>query len=56
MRGTSCIGFWANPFDTSMLIGAGHGEVNGITAGLQSEDGIAFNQGFGVTGKDEDWR
>jgi hypothetical protein len=25
--------------------------VNGITAGLQSEDGIAFNQGFAVTGK-----
>jgi hypothetical protein len=63
-----------NPFDTSMLIGSGHGNasymffrsykytnapgaiVNGITAGLQSEDGIAFNQGFAVTGKDEDWR
>jgi len=63
-----------NPYDTSMLIGSGHGNaaymffrsykytnasgaiVNGITAGLQSEDGIAFNQGFAVTGKDEDWR
>ena len=63
-----------NPFDTSMLIGSGHGNaaymffrsykytnapgaiVNGITAGLQNEDGIAFNQGFAVTGKDEDWR
>lgn len=63
-----------NPFDTSMLIGSGHGNggymffrsykytnapgaiVNGITAGLQSEDGIAFNQGFAVTGQDEDWR
>jgi hypothetical protein len=63
-----------NPFDTSMLMGSGHGDaaymffrsykytnapgaiVNGITAGLQSEDGIAFNQGFAVTGKDEDWR
>ena len=63
-----------NPFDTSMLIGSGHGDaaymffrsykytnapgaiVNGITASLQSEDGIAFNQGFAVTGKDEDWR
>jgi hypothetical protein len=63
-----------NPFDTSMLIGSGHGDaaymffrsyrytnapggiVNGITAGLESEDGIAFNQGFAVTGKDEDWR
>lgn len=30
--------------------------INGITSGLQSEDGIAFNQGFAVTGKDEDWR
>ena len=63
-----------NPYDTSMLIGSGHGNaaymffrsykytnasgaiVNGITAGLQNEDGIAFNQGFAVTGKDEDWR
>jgi hypothetical protein len=63
-----------NPFDTSMLMGSGHGDaaymffrsykytnapgaiVNGITASLQSEDGIAFNQGFAVTGKDEDWR
>jgi hypothetical protein len=63
-----------NPFDTSMLIGSGHGNaaymffrsykytnapgaiVNGITAALQNEDGIAFNQGFAVTGKDEDWR
>jgi hypothetical protein len=30
--------------------------VNGITAGLNDEDGIAFNHGFAVTGKDEDWR
>jgi hypothetical protein len=30
--------------------------VNGITAPAESEDGIAFNQGFAVTGKDEDWR
>jgi hypothetical protein len=63
-----------NPFDTSMLMGGGHGNaaymffrsykytnapggiVNGITAGLNSEDGIAFNQGYAVTGKDEDWR
>jgi Glycosyl hydrolase family 9/Cellulase N-terminal ig-like domain len=63
-----------NPFDTSMLIGSGHGDaaymffrsykytnapgaiVNGITASMQSEDGIAFNQGFAVTDKDEDWR
>ncbi len=32
------------------------GIVNGITAALDDEDGIAFNQGFLVTGKDEDWR
>ena len=30
--------------------------VNGITAAADSEDGIAFNQGFAATGKDEDWR
>lgn len=30
--------------------------VNGITASAEDEDGIAFNQGFAVTGKDEDWR
>jgi hypothetical protein len=63
-----------NPFDTSLLIGSGHGDaaymffksyqytnapgaiVNGITAAMDSEDGIAFNQGYAVTGKDEDWR
>jgi Glycosyl hydrolase family 9/Cellulase N-terminal ig-like domain len=63
-----------NPFDTSLLMGSGHGDasymffhsyqynnapgaiVNGITAGLNDEDGIAFNQGYAVTGKDEDWR
>lgn len=30
--------------------------VNGITAALDSEDGIAFNEGYAVTGQDEDWR
>jgi hypothetical protein len=63
-----------NPFDTSLLIGSGHGDaaymffrsykytnapgaiVNGITSGLTDEHGIAFNEGFAVTGKDEDWR
>ncbi len=63
-----------NPFDSSMLMGSGHGNapymffhsykytsapgsiINGITASAESEDGIAFNQGFAVTGKDEDWR
>ncbi len=30
--------------------------VNGITASLTSEDGIAFNEGYATTGKDDDWR
>lgn len=30
--------------------------INGITAASNSEDGIAFNEGFAVTGKDDDWR
>ena len=30
--------------------------INGVTAAAQDEDGIAFNQGYAVTGKDEDWR
>lgn len=63
-----------NPFDTSMLMGSGHGNarymffdsykytsapgaiINGITAGSQVDDGIAFNEGYAVTGQDEDWR
>jgi len=30
--------------------------INGTTASMSDEDGIAFNQGFAVTGKDDDWR
>lgn len=63
-----------NPFDSSMLMGSGHGNepymffrswkytsapgaiINGITAATSNEDGIAFNEGFLVTGQDEDWR
>jgi Glycosyl hydrolase family 9/Cellulase N-terminal ig-like domain len=63
-----------NPFDSSMLMGSGHGNapymffrsykytsapgaiLNGITAASNDEDGIAFDEGFAVTGKDEDWR
>jgi hypothetical protein len=30
--------------------------VNGVTSDAGDEDGIAFNQGYAVTGKDEDWR
>ena len=30
--------------------------VNGITGATSAGEGIAFNRGFAVTGKDEDWR
>jgi len=30
--------------------------VNGITAGLHSEDGIAYELGYAITGQDSDWR
>jgi hypothetical protein len=30
--------------------------INGVTAGFNNQDGIAFNEGFARTGKDEDWR
>jgi len=30
--------------------------INGITAASDNEDGIAFNEGYAVTGKDDDWR
>ncbi|HEX4066380.1 MAG TPA: glycoside hydrolase family 9 protein [Acidobacteriaceae bacterium] len=30
--------------------------INGITAAPNDEDGIAFNEGFATTGKDDDWR
>lgn len=29
---------------------------NGITAAFNSEDGITYNQGYAVTGHDDDWR
>jgi hypothetical protein len=32
------------------------GIVNGITAATKDEDGIAFNEGYAVTGADDDWR
>lgn len=43
-------------FQSYKYTNAPGGIVNGITASADSEDGIAFNQGFAVTGKDEDWR
>jgi hypothetical protein len=30
--------------------------INGITAGIDDEDGIAFNLGYAQTGRDDDWR
>jgi hypothetical protein len=30
--------------------------INGITAAPNDEDGIAFNEGYAITGKDDDWR
>jgi hypothetical protein len=30
--------------------------INGITAATNDEDGIAFKEGYAVTGKDDDWR
>ena len=43
-------------FRSYQYTGAPGGIVNGITAALDNEDGIAFNLGYAVTGKDEDWR
>ncbi len=43
-------------FRSYKYTGAPGGIMNGITSSLTNEDGIAFNQGYAVTGKDEDWR
>jgi len=43
-------------FSSFKYTGAPGGIMNGITAALDNEDGIAFNLGYAVTGKDEDWR
>ena len=43
-------------FRSYKYTGAPGGISNGITSAADNEDGIAFNQGFAVTGKDEDWR
>ena len=32
------------------------GIVNGMTAATKDEDGIAFNEGYALTGADDDWR
>ena len=43
-------------FSSYKYTGAPGGIMNGVTAALDNEDGIAFNLGYAVTGKDEDWR
>jgi len=43
-------------FQSYKYTGAPGGISNGITSALDDEDGIAFNQGFALTGKDDDWR
>ena len=43
-------------FESYKYSNAPGGIINGITAATNDEDGIAFNEGFAVTGKDEDWR
>jgi Glycosyl hydrolase family 9/Cellulase N-terminal ig-like domain len=43
-------------FESYKYTSAPGGIVNGITAAMNDEDGIAWNEGYAVTGKDDDWR
>ncbi len=43
-------------FESYKYTSAPGGIVNGITASIDSEDGIAWNQGYAATGADDDWR
>ena len=43
-------------FDSYKYTSAPGAIINGITAARTDQDGIAFNEGFAVTGQDEDWR
>jgi hypothetical protein len=43
-------------FNSYKYANAPGGIVNGITSDQDNEDGIAFDRGYAVTGKDEDWR
>ena len=43
-------------FESYKYTSAPGGIVNGITAAVDDEDGIAWNQGYAVTGADDDWR
>ena len=43
-------------FESYKYSSAPGGIVNGITAAINDEDGIAWNEGYAVTGTDDDWR
>ncbi|NII10766.1 glycoside hydrolase [Oleiagrimonas sp. C23AA] len=43
-------------FDSYQYTSAPGAIINGITAGLHDEDGIAFDLGYAQTGRDDDWR
>ena len=43
-------------FDSYQYTSAPGAIINGITAGLDDEDGIAFDLGYAQTGRDDDWR
>ena len=43
-------------FRSSKYTNAPGAIINGITAAADDEDGIAFNEGYATTGKDDDWR
>ena len=43
-------------FNSYRYTNAPGGIINGVTSDMDDEDGIAFDRGYAVTGKDEDWR
>ena len=43
-------------FESYKYTSAPGGIVNGITAAVDDEDGIAWNEGYAATGADDDWR
>jgi len=43
-------------FDSYAYTNAPGAIINGITSGLDDEEGIAFDLGYAQTGKDDDWR
>jgi hypothetical protein len=43
-------------FESYKYASAPGGIVNGITAAINDKDGIAWNEGYAVTGTDDDWR